>query len=277
MTPATDAREFKVLPLDAIDAPANPSRETMDERKLEELKGSIRQLGILQPLNVARAGDRFEVIAGHRRYLAASQLGLVGVPCLIYPDSDAALEAVKYAENRHREDLNPADEAIWFAELLERHCEGDTDKLAEFLGEKRDYVEGRLLFLRGNEHVFQALQAGTIKIGVARQLNRVTDAGHCCHLLDHAVRGGATQAVVQGWVADWERSRGLTTDAPPPTASEAMAGVAAADSVFRCYVCHGGDHVHTMQSIFVHQHCQLAILDKMLAAYRGEQDPTGVH
>lgn len=270
MNLAAITRELREVPLRLIDAPELPSRASMSDEKLDELARSIRDNGLLQPLCVARRDDRYEVIAGHRRWLACTRIGLVAVPCVVYPSRDSALEAIKYAENRHREDLNPADEALWFQELLERDCGGDVDRLAEQLGETRSYIEGRLILFRGDTQVFEALQAGKIRIGVAHQLNRCTDERYRRYLLVQAVAGGATVAVVSGWISDWERTlRDAIGDTTPVAPATAPAPIPETD-FFRCVVCGGTENVHTMRVMNVHDYCRLAILDKLLRAYRGE-------
>lgn len=263
-------REMKELPLGLIDEPALPSRGEMDEQLMDELTASIRANGVIAPISVARLGDRFEVIAGHRRRIASGRAGLVGIPCVIYPSKEVGLLAIQYAENRHREDLNPADEAIWFNELLERDCGGDVDVLCDRLGEKRGYVEGRLLLFRGDLEIFEKLRAGKITIGVAQQLNRCTDQIYRRYLLHQAIVGGATIAVVSGWINDWDKSRRDTSGelviAEPAAAPSAIPET----HYFTCCVCQGTDNVHLMVPVNVHQHCKLAILDKLLATYRGD-------
>lgn len=271
MSLAHTPREFREVPLGLIDEPVLASRSSMDETKLDELTTSIRTIGLQQPIIIARVGDRFEVIAGHRRTRASKRAGLAAIPCIVYPDKSSALEAVKYAENRHREDLNPADEAIWFSELLERDCGGDVDALAEQLSEKRSYVEGRLLLFSGDPEVFAALQRGEIGLGVAHQLNRCTDAAWRRYLLHQAAVGGATVTVVSGWIQQWQRDAAIQTGEAAPVPAAAPAGPVPETDYFRCAVCGKTDNVHLMRPINVHDYCKLAILDALLAAYRGEQ------
>lgn len=275
MTLAATKREFRELPIGLLDAPPNPSRTSMNERNLDELVDSIRAHGILQPLSVTPAGDRYEVLAGHRRLLAAARAGLAAVPCLVYPSDAAGLIAVQYDENRRREELNAADEAIWFSELLEQQCGGDVDALCALLKEKRSYVEGRLLLFQGDARVFEALQDDRIKIGVAHQLNRCTNELHRRYLLHQAIVGGATVAIVSGWIQDWQQQEAALAGRPLPVSSASAPAPVPQTDFFRCYVCGGTDHVHTMQPVNVHGHCQLAILDKLLAAYRGEDTTDG--
>lgn len=266
-------REYREIPIAAIDPPRLASRATMDEAQLEELARDIARNGVISPLSVGRVGDRYEVVAGHRRLMAASRARLAAVPCVVYASVDAAHEAIKFAENKYREDLNPADEALWFTELLERDCGGDVDRLCEQLGIKRSYAENRLLLLTGDEQIFEAVQRGAIGVGVAQQLNRCTDEGHRRMLLRSAIDGGATQALVSGWILDWQKAQRYLEGAPAPGQGAAPLAPLPQTNYFTCYVCKGTEHVETMRPINIHGHCALAILDKALEQYgrRGDQ------
>jgi ParB/RepB/Spo0J family partition protein len=258
-------REFKEVPVGLIDAPPLPSRSEMSDEGMDELVASIRAIGIQQPLILARVGERFNVIAGHRRLLGARRAPLAVVPAIIYPSVDQAHIAIQYAENRFREELNPADEALLFAELLEKDCGGDVDTLCARLAEKRPYVEGRLTLLRDPE-ILDAVRTGRLaKVGVAHQLLRINDPAIRRVYLDAAIRGGATVTLANRWVTEWlqnnrnESGGGeLPTSAPGPSAYPEL-------DYFRCYVCGKDDNVHLMRPVNVHEHCRLAILDPMLA------------
>src|SRR5262245_31510687 len=259
--------EFRELPTGLIDAPELPARSEMDETKLEELTTDVRAKGVLVPISVVRAGERYEVIAGHRRKIAAERAGVATVRALVYADKSAALEAIKWSENRFREDMSPAEEATYFAELLERDCGGDTNKLAELIGEKRSYVEGRLLLFQGAAEVFNALQARTITIGVAHELNKVTEKLMRDYYLDRAIREGATVALVTGWVAQWRSSLGPGGPHPADTKTSATPALVPVTNYFTCVACGGTEDVHLMQPVNVHTHCQKAILTKALELY----------
>ncbi|HLZ44400.1 MAG TPA: ParB/RepB/Spo0J family partition protein [Gemmatimonadales bacterium] len=270
MSVAALVREFKELPISLIDEPRLPSRSAMDDEKLNDLIHSIRVNGLLQPMIVARVADRFEVIAGHRRRIACGRAGLVTAPCIIYPTRDDALDAIQFAENRHREDLSAADEAIWFSELLEQKCGGEIEKLCGLVGEKESYVNNRLALFSGDPDVFAALQRGLIKIGVAHELNKCPDERYRRYYLDCAIRGGATNALVAGWIQEWRTLFG-SPQAPAAPALASEPGIPdAPHNPFTCEVCGKADNVHLIRQINVHQHCKLAILDPLLATYRGE-------
>jgi ParB family chromosome partitioning protein len=270
MTLAHVKPETREIPLWLLDPPPNPSRVGMEEHELEELARSIRLNGLIQPLIVARDGARYQIVAGHRRSIAAERAGLVAVECRVYPTVTTALMAVQYAENRFRADLSAAEEAILFSDLLEREAGGDVDALCELIGERRTYVEGRLNLFSGDELVFKALLEKKISIGVAHKLNEIDDQRMCRYYLDAAIRGGATIAVVTGWVQQWKQDSQYTASAgAPPSPSPAPSAVPQMN-YFTCACCDGTDNPHLMVPINVHQHCKLAILDKLIAAYKGQ-------
>lgn len=259
--------EPREIPVGLIDEPELPARMSMNEDKFDELCSSIRKLGILQRLLLAQKGDRYEVIAGHRRFRAAQRVGLAAVPADVYPTKAAALEGVKHAENRFREDLTAAEEAIYFSELLAGAAAGDVDRVCEIVGERRSYVEDRLLLLEGSRVVFDALAEGKIRLGVALELNKVTDERVQRAILHDAMQNGSTVAVIRGMVTEWKRSADLGSAPLPPPEAAAAPGAVPQPSWFTCYVCNGTDNPGAMIPVNVHSHCKLAILDPLMAAY----------
>lgn len=264
MSAATHDRAFAEVDLDLIDEPILPSRTQMDDDQLEALAESIRTVGLQQPMIVARVGERYEVIAGHRRRIACGRAGLTKAPCIVYPSKDIPRHIIQAHENTKREALNPADEALWFVELLEQECGGDIEKLCGLVGEKFDYVSNRIALFRGDQTVFEALRAGKIRIGVAHELNKCPDEHYRRYYLDCAIRSGATVSVVVGWITEWRQSFQAQPQAPASAAPELAAMPIDTAQPFTCYVCGRADHVHLIRPLYVHQHCQLAILDPLL-------------
>lgn len=262
-------REFKELPLASLDAPQLDARLQRDPEKVEELARDIARRGIILPLAVVRVGERYEIIDGFTRFIAATRAQLATAPCMIYPSKDTALEGVKYAANLFRLDMTPAEEAIFFAELLKHECGDDFEKLCTLVGRGEAYVDSRLALLNGDEEIFTAVKADQIKLGVAHKLNEIRDESWRRHYLRHAVKEGATVAVVTGWVAQHKALYESDREAPPSTPAPAIGpGVASTYDPNRCYVCGESDQ-HVPELLSVHTHCRLAVLDKVMAAYHG--------
>lgn len=264
------AREFKEVLLTEIDPPRLDARIERDPEKLQELAHDIARRGVILPLAVVRVGARYELVDGYRRYLASRLADLIRVPCMVYPSKDAALEGVKYAANAYREEMSPAEEAVFFHELMTHECGEDIDQVAAMTGKKVSYIDARLQLLSGAEDVFEAIRARTIPIGVAHALNSVDDPHYRTYFLTHAIKGGSSVAMVQGWVQDWKRQFRTDQPAPPPPAPVAQVSTGEQYDPLRCYLCGKNSPGHIPEQISIHTHCRLALLDPMLAAARGE-------
>jgi ParB/RepB/Spo0J family partition protein len=252
------------VPLDRVDAPPLPTRSEMDDAKMDELVASIRARGVLQNLILVERGDRFAVVAGHRRSIAARLAGLITVPARVYPPGHPELLAIQIDENAKREEVNPVDEAFLFAEVLATLCGNDVDALAGRTGQTLNYVLGRLELLELDDETRDALRQSQISIGVAKALRKVSDQRYRHYYLVNAVRGGATTATVEGWVLDWKRNiQEPSAHAPAPEPSPASATPSTAYDPMRCYVCGKSDH-RIPEQLMVHSSCREAILDELL-------------
>jgi ParB family chromosome partitioning protein len=264
--------ELRQIPIAFIDKPELPSRTTMDDEKMAELVGSMRTIGFISILVVVQVGERYEVVAGHRRSIAAGLAGIAIVPCLVYPSKDDAVEAVQHAENKHREDLNAADEAIWFQQLFDKYPDEGTDGVAARVSESRAYVEGRLALFQGDELIFEALAAGRITIGVAQQLNRCPHEMYRRSLLDQALHSHATVATVSSWIADYKRTMEPALRDVPGNGAPVTTGIAIQTDYFTCQLCSSKDNPANMRPVNVHDYCIQAVLVPALALWNGRGD-----
>ena len=162
------------LPIAALQAGKYQPRTRMDAASLAELADSIRAQGVIQPIlvrrvSVAASGDRYEIIAGERRYRAAQQAGLREVPVLVRDVADNAALAMALIENIQREDLNPLEEAQGLARLIEEF--GLTQEAAgQAVGRSRSAAANLLRLLQLPKPVQDMLYAGTLDMGHARAL-----------------------------------------------------------------------------------------------------------
>lgn len=251
----------RLIPVGLIDPPELASRTDMDPERMDLLVASIRATGFWSVLVVVAIGERYRVVAGHRRSIAAKRAGLVAVPCFVYDSESAALDAIQFAENARRDDLSVTDEAIWFGMLLGKYPEQGTDGVAARVGESRAYVEGRLALLTGCERVFAALAAKEIPIGVAQELNKCTEDAHRFMLLDQSVRGGATVGLVRAWVQEW---RLVHLPASPGAAAAPVADAPSAvvmDDYFVCRICGERHHPQNMRPLNGHDYCWQSVID----------------
>lgn len=138
---------------------ANPSqpRQVFDQEALEELAGSIRQHGILQPLSVRRVGTGYELVAGERRLRAALLAGLSEVPCIVMQMDDRESGLAALVENLQRQDLDFIEEARGISRLMEL-TDMNQEQTARLLGKSQSAVANKLRLLRHSEPVLEALR-----------------------------------------------------------------------------------------------------------------------
>lgn len=265
------ARTVEEIPLALIDDPEIAMRDTFDDEQFQELVDDIRANGVQVAIIVERRGDRFRVAAGHRRVTACRALKAATVPCDIREPGLLDAEAIKVLENDVRENVNAAEAALYLARLYVERCDSDVDRVCALVRRSRKYVEDRLVLLHGDPEVFAALKAKRIRIGVALELNAITDRGYRLLHLDNALRHGLTTDAARQARRDANRAvemgaRGADTSAlPVPDFS------APAEARNVCTVCLGSDHPERMRWVPVHEHCQLAVLEKLLAPFRAAQ------
>lgn len=164
--------EQKTIKLELINEPPQAMRTEIDPENVRLLAESIRIDGLINPITVRPVGERYEVVAGHRRLLACRQAPLYEVPCVVRELTDAQVFNVMSAENLAREDVNPLDQAIHIARLIG----GDTSKIPEVakrLHYSEAWVESRLEILTYPEEMQMAIASGHLKLGVATWLARI--------------------------------------------------------------------------------------------------------
>ena len=135
---------IKVIAIDRIESNPRQPRTVFDADALSELAASIREHGVLQPILVRPLGEnRYQLVAGERRWRASREAGLASIPALVEElDDDTALE-ISIIENLQREDLSPLEEATMFDRMVHEHGYS-IRKLAEKLGKDKGYLENRL-------------------------------------------------------------------------------------------------------------------------------------
>ena len=171
------ARSQRRVPIEFLKPnPRNPRRNFSDT-ELDELAASIGERGIVQPIVVRSARgtvDRFEIIAGERRWRAAQRAGLHQVPIVVLEASDSEALELAIVENVQRADLNPLEEAAGYQALTSefRHSQED---IAKIVGKSRSHVANTLRLLKLPEPVKAYIIAGKISAGAARMLIGQTD------------------------------------------------------------------------------------------------------
>jgi ParB family transcriptional regulator, chromosome partitioning protein len=165
--PAEPFREIRIDQI--VPNPKQPRREFL-EAELLELQLSLQTSGLLQPISVRpRADGKFELIAGERRYRAASRLGWTSIPAVIRDVSDEQLLSLALVENLQREDLNPIEEAEGYRQLINEFGLAH-QQVAQAVGKDRSTVTNALRLLTLPTEVQQLVRDGSLTLGHARAL-----------------------------------------------------------------------------------------------------------
>lgn len=191
----------------------NQPRTHFDEQPLDALADSIARIGVLQPILVRQVDtDRFELIAGERRWRAAKRAGLQTVPALVREVADQQSLEEALVENLHREDLNPLEEAAAFAQLQQDF--GMTQQaVANRVGRSRAAVTNATRLLQLPAEVQELVASRQLSAGHGRALLTVDDAGKQVKL--------ARRVVSEGWsVRQLEGHVRPPTEASPPRRAE---------------------------------------------------------
>jgi ParB family transcriptional regulator, chromosome partitioning protein len=172
---STEHEEVKKIPLDQIVPNRFQPRTVFDENKIEELARTIHTHGIIQPIVVRELdGDRYELIAGERRWRAVQKLGWETVPAIVKNMTDTETASVALIENLQREELSPIEEAIAYGRLIELH-NLTQEALAQRLGKGQSTVANKLRLLKLPQEIQEELLKKTITERHARALIPLKD------------------------------------------------------------------------------------------------------
>lgn len=182
------------LPLELMQRGKYQPRRRMNPERLQELADSISAQGLVQPVVVRKIGsDRYEIIAGERRWQAAQLAGLAEIPVVIRDVKDQAAMAMSLVENIQREDLNPLEEAEALQRLL-KEFKMTHQQVADAVGKSRATVTNLLRLLDLQPEVKKLLDEAVIEMGHARALLALNGSQQCGAALKVAAKGMTVRA-----------------------------------------------------------------------------------
>jgi ParB family chromosome partitioning protein len=207
------ARSEKPLEVDTDLLRPNPyqPRGQPDEARLQDLARSIRASGVIQPILVRRAGDRYEIVAGERRWRAAQMAGLLRVPVVVRDVPNERLLETALVENIQREDLNPIEEATAYRRLV-NEFKLTQDQIADQVGKDRSSVANYMRLLKLPEEIRAEIACGRLSMGHARALLTLEDGA--------AQRRAAREVIARGLSVRETEALVRRTIAPPPKSAE---------------------------------------------------------
>lgn len=242
------------VPVDAIVEPGSRLRRRVGEEGMESLRASIAARGILVPLVVVEAGEKYRLVCGLRRYVCAVSLDMATVPALVVA-ADAEWERwAMHVENREREEVNVFDEALWLRDTLELAGIAQ-ESLAACLGVSAAYVSQRVGMFEWPEDVRGAVASGEISFSVGRELCGIGDAEYRLSLIGVAIEGGCSARQAATWRREWESRQ----SAGPGSLEEIRPSgpeLAPVGGEHRCALCGESVRVRDLRTLLVCTSCQ---------------------
>lgn len=219
-----EAAELREIPTAAVTPNPNQPRQHFDEESLVELAASIAEMGVLQPILVRPLDDdRFELVAGERRWRATQRAGLATIPAIIRNTSDLSSVEQALVENLHRQDLTALEEAAAYQQLIE-DFEFTHDDLAGRVGKSRSAITNSLRLLGLPPSVQSLLGDGQLSAGHARALLGTPDRSRQETLAREAVTEGWSVRMVEQAVRGDQSTDAVEEPAPSSDGSGSSSG-----------------------------------------------------
>lgn len=250
---------FRRIPLDQIDPPENVLRQYPLDEEIANLAESIATMGLINPLTVAPHDERFQVVAGHRRYLACCKLDLPDVPCILVKDADNLTMVISLTENLARKDLSPVEEAATLKELKDTQGWG-TKSLAKHIGKSTRYIKDRLAVLKMQPDIQMQLHARQLGISHARLLSQIDDDVARKRYTLEAVRNGIGINTIKYWVELYAHAQ-QTYPQLNPDEETAQLPQETPKHLMRCTICEEPKQPYEMRTLLLCPGCLYHLME----------------
>jgi len=215
-----------------IDPKIDQPRRTFDSESLAGLADSISANGVLQPILVRKVDDRYEIIAGERRFRASKLAGLSEIPVIVLEADDLAAAKFALIENLQREDLNPYEEARAYSMLMKEYRLSQ-EEISVQIGKSRSAIANSLRLLDLPDEIVRMLVEGTLTAGHGRALLGLRDKSQMIPLAERCVNRNLSVRDVEAAVKAANKAYGLEL----PDAEEEESGVKV-------------DYIHSLETRF---------------------------
>ena len=200
--------KVRQIPLALIDRAEGRVRLEIDPERINELAQSIQERGLLQPIILRENGERFEIVAGERRFLAFKQLGLVKIWAAVRKMSDKDVALDRATENLQRADLSPVEEGGIYSDLIETH-KLTAEEVGQRMGKSVGFVIRRIHVLKMPVCLQKGLHSRAFGMAVAEQLIRIKDIAALEYHVEMAVEHGIKLKVAVDWANNWLKEQRL--------------------------------------------------------------------
>jgi len=248
------------LDLSLVDEPKGIIRMEINDDYISDLAQSISEVGLVQPVLVRPDGERYEVVFGHRRYLACKRAGLEKISSIVRKMSDEEAAIIRATENLAREDLTPIEEAATYKDLIEKYGLR-IDQFARKIGITAGTVKRRLDLLKMPPVLQQAVHLKQISMTVAEELWGIDDAASLDYYLSFAIGGGCTKETARQWCKEWKDAQRRQVSAgggAPPEYSP----LEPRPHYIACDICEDPSRIEDAQTLMICPACQELIKNR---------------
>ena len=179
------------LKVNEVEPNRNQARKNFDQEALEELAGSIKEYGLIQPIVVTKKDDYYSIVAGERRWRASKIAGLTEIPAIIRDDDEKINAEISLIENMQREDLNPIEKANGIKTLMDNYGMSQ-EEVAKKLGKARSTIANWARVLNLDPRVLEMVREGKITEGHCKALLAITDPDKQYQAAIHMLERGTT-------------------------------------------------------------------------------------
>lgn len=223
------------IALDQIIPPKLDVRRDVTQTKIDELADSLKSKGLIQAITLRKAGKKYEIIAGHRRFTAAKQLGWKTIRAEVIKANNKETFDLRIHENLHREDLSPIEEAdlVGYLHYEKKH---DIQEVAKKVSKSVGWVQSRIDLFHMPDETKLAVDNNDITLGVAQVLMEIEDVLYREDLFRRAKFSGLTIKQARLWVMEWKQYAGQDYDRVNQVAIEAGT-IDPITPYVRCHIC----------------------------------------
>lgn len=252
------------IDLSLVDPPKALVRMEINDESISELAQSISEVGLIQAILVRPDGDRYEVVAGHRRYLACKRAGLEKVAAVVRKMSDMEAAIIRATENLQREDLTPIEEAAIYQDMKDVY--GMTvDQIARKVSVTPATVMRRIALLDMSPDLQKAIHEKRISIAVGEAFSIITDSDSLNFYLSFAIDDGCTKEIARSWAKDWKDSDRRLTSTGGETPFEPV-HIESKPHYLTCDICLHPYLMESIQSIMACEGCLIRLREKQREA-----------
>ena len=252
---------IKYIDIEQIQEPSTQLRASIPEETINELAESIKQVGLLEPIIVKPLMDeKYEIVAGHRRFLACARAGLKKIPCIVKEMNEQEAFLVSAIENLQREDLSAVEEAAIVRELREKYGMS-ARAVADALGKSIRWVEDRDKINEYPEDIKFLLHTRQISIRQAELLALVDREDLREIYAKEVIEGGISTRTLKGWVESYIATKAMEERSEEIERSEHALRTFNIVPTVRCQLCGGKFEIKDTTSLIICKECDKELLE----------------